>query len=121
MLTGRRMVLPQELAGEYIELLKTCINCIATAHKAVSELDELLETGFRGDEVEFVQSIVTEVGKIEHHSDELKYQLHQKIFHLESSLPPLDAMFLYRLTDWIGDLADRAEQVANHLELLLAR
>jgi uncharacterized protein Yka (UPF0111/DUF47 family) len=30
-------------------------------------------------------------------------------------------MFLYKIIDWIGDLADRAQQVGSRLELLLAR
>jgi uncharacterized protein Yka (UPF0111/DUF47 family) len=30
-------------------------------------------------------------------------------------------MFLYRIIDWVGDIADRAERVGNRLEQLLAR
>jgi hypothetical protein len=30
-------------------------------------------------------------------------------------------MFLYKVINWIGDLADRAQQVGARLQLLLAR
>ena len=40
---------------------------------------------------------------------------------LEKTLPPVDAMFLYKVIDWVGDLGDRAQQVGSRLELLLAQ
>ncbi|HBP75141.1 MAG TPA: phosphate transport regulator, partial [Alcanivorax sp.] len=36
-------------------------------------------------------------------------------------LPPVDVIFLYKIIEWIGDLADRAQKVGGRLQLLLAR
>ena len=43
------------------------------------------------------------------------------LFRLEKDLPPVDVIFLYKIIDWIGDLADRASRVGGYLQLLLAR
>ena len=44
-----------------------------------------------------------------------------RLAQLETELPPIDVMFLYKIIDWTGDLGDRAQQVGSRLELLLAR
>ncbi|MFP5507036.1 MAG: DUF47 family protein, partial [Gammaproteobacteria bacterium] len=44
-----------------------------------------------------------------------------ELFKRETELPPVDVMFLYRVIDWIGDLADLSQRVGSRLELMLAR
>ncbi len=118
---GRKMHIPEEIAATYISLLKSCIESTAVTLKAINEIDELLETGFRGNEVEVLQNMIEKIIDIEHESDELQLKVHHELFEIEKNLPPIDAVFLYKLIDWTGDIADRAEQVANHILLLLAR
>ena len=36
-------------------------------------------------------------------------------------LPPVDVIFLYKIIDWIGDLANRAQTVGGRLQILIAR
>ena len=43
------------------------------------------------------------------------------VFAIERDLPPIDAMFLYRILDWTGDIGDRAQRVGSRLQLMLAR
>jgi len=40
---------------------------------------------------------------------------------MESSLPPVDVMFLYEVIDDIGEIADLSQRVGSRLEYLLAR
>ena len=44
-----------------------------------------------------------------------------KVFEMEKDLPPVDVMFIYRVIEWIGDLADLAQRVGSRLEIMLAR
>ena len=47
--------------------------------------------------------------------------MRRNLYQLEKDLPPVDVIFLYKIIEWVGDIADRAERVGNRLEQLLAR
>ncbi len=91
------------------------------AHRIVEELDELLETGFRGREATAVDEMIGGLSEIEDLTDTQGSALANRLFGLEDSLPPVSVMFWYRLLDLIGDLADYAEKVGNRLRLLIAQ
>lgn len=121
LILGRRMQFPPTVAeamGQYIE---RCIDAIAQADKVVNELDELVEAGFRGHEVEVVFGMLDQLDSIEHDTDNLQRKVRGKLFVLESSLPPVDVIFMYQVIDLIGDLADLAQRVGSRLLLMLAR
>lgn len=118
---GRQMHFPEVIATPFIEFLKRCLNATSQAQKAIDELDELLETGFRGAEAQLVEEMIIELDKIEQDTDELQVSIRHQLFSLESQLPPIDVMFLYKIIEWTGDLADRAHKIGAQLELLLAQ
>ena len=88
---------------------------------AINELDELVETGFRGHEVKLVQKMIKKLDKVESETDTLEKKARHKLFAIEKDLPPVDVMFLYKIIELTGDVADRAQQVGSRLQLLLAR
>ncbi|WKE64755.1 TIGR00153 family protein [Gallaecimonas kandeliae] len=118
---GRQLKIPALFATEFRAYLARCLDATALAAKAINELDELLETGFRGREVELVNRMISELDEIEHDTDELQIRLRRQLLAIEKDLNPVDVMFLYSILEWVGDLADRAEGVGSRLELLLAR
>jgi uncharacterized protein len=118
---GRRMQFPPTVAAELGQYVERCIDAVAQADRAVNELDELVETGFRGREVEIVFGMLEQLDRIEHDTDKLQRQIRGQLFVLESTLPPVDVIFMYRIIDWIGDLADLAQRVGSRLILMLAR
>jgi predicted phosphate transport protein (TIGR00153 family) len=121
LIRGRRMTFPADLGPQLKEFVKRCIDACLQAQKTVNELDELVETGFRGAEVELVQSLITELNRIETDTDKIQVDVRAKVFAIERDLPPIDAMFLYRVIDWTGDVGDRAQRVGSRLQLMLAR
>lgn len=118
---GRQLAIPPSLANEFRTYLSRCLDATALATKAINELDELLETGFRGPDVDVVQKMINELDQVEEDTDEMQIQLRQQLLAIEKDLNPVDVMFLYSILEWVGDLADRAEGVGSRLELLLAR
>ena len=46
LMMSRKMILPKEIAEDFINLSKLCIKTSAAALLAINELDELLETAF---------------------------------------------------------------------------
>lgn len=118
---GRQMTIPKSLHVSFMNYLQTSVSATKQAQQAISELDELLETGFSGNEVKRVEQMIIEIDKIEHDNDSRQIELRNQLFHLENDLEPINVMFLYKIIDWIGDIADRAQGVGGKLQLMLAR
>ena len=121
LITGRNMTLPTEMESLFIELVAKSTTTVRSALNVINELDELLESGFRGREVDHVEEMLTELGAIETEVDRTQNKLKAILFNLEDDLRPTDVMFTYRLIDSVGRVADDAEKVGSRLQLMLAR
>ncbi len=121
LMTGRRMKIPPSMTEGMKAFVRRCHDATTQADRTVNELDELFETGFRGAEVSLVKSMIEELNQIESDTDTLQVALRAELFKLERELPPVDVMFLYKIIEWVGDLADLAQRVGSRLQLLLAR
>jgi len=120
LLMERPMDVPEALREPVCTLVGRCVDTCEHAARIIEELDELLETGFRGREVERVEVMLDELGKIEGETDRLGLELTRTLFQHEEQMSPVSVMLWYRLIEWIGDLADHAEKVGNRLRLLIA-
>ncbi|QQX79484.1 TIGR00153 family protein [Shewanella sp. KX20019] len=118
---GRELVIPHAIQEPFIAYLQRCIDAVALSKQAINELDDLLETGFRGREVDLVAKMISELDSIEDDTDVLQIKIRRQLFAIESDFNPVDVMFLYKIIEWVGDLADLAERVGSRLELMLAR
>jgi predicted phosphate transport protein (TIGR00153 family) len=117
---GRKMAIPASMATMMTEYVSEAVATSAQALKAIQELDELLETGFRGREVQIVEELIKELDRLEHNNDKLEVKVRAQLFTLEKDLPPVDVMFLYKIIDWIGELANLAQKVGSRLQRLMA-
>lgn len=118
---GRKMSIPPSMQDKTVAYVNAAVKASDQALVAINELDELLETGFSGHELSIVEKMIQELDALERKTDQLEVDMRATLFHLEADLPPVDVMFLYRVIDWIGDLANRAQDVGSRLQLLLAR
>jgi hypothetical protein len=118
---GRKIVFPDVIAEDFLEFVKRNIEASKQANVAIHELDELLETGFSGIELKHVEKMIQKLSRIEHETDEQEILLRQHLFQIEGKLPPIDVMFLYKIIEWTGDLADQAREVGDRLQTMLAR
>ena len=121
LIMGRKMVIPDPLALLFMPFLNRCLDAAKQACKAINELDDLLESGFRGSEVKIVEDMIVTLDEIEHDSDDKLADIRHRIFALEKDLPAIEIIFLYKLVQWIGDLADHAQTVGGRLQILIAR
>lgn len=118
---GRKMSPPAELKDNYLQFLERSIAATRQAQLAINELDELVITGFRGDEAARVQKIIAELQVIESDTDDMQVALRAQLYTMESKLSPVDVMFLYEIIRWTGELADTAQSAGNRLQLILAK
>jgi len=121
LLIERKMTIPDFLRDPLIELTARCVDTVEHAAKVIEELDELLAIGFRGREVDRVDEMLRELNVIEDETDELGIALARALFDHESELDPVSVMMWYQIIEWVGDLADYAEKVGDHLRLLIAK
>jgi len=117
----RHMVFPKEIAGDFIKLAELCIKTSAAALVAINELDELLETAFSVRERKIVGKIIKTINELEHETDDVQNDIRNKLFALESDLPPVDVMFYYRAIEWLGETADAAQKVGSRFEVMLTK
>ena len=121
LITGRKMAFPETVGDKMLAFIRRSIDASIQAQTAINELDELIATGFRGGEVDLVTSMIEHLDEIESESDKLQVEIRGLLFKLEKELPPVDVMFIYKIIEWVGDLADNAQRVGSRLELMLAR
>lgn len=121
LIKGRQMEFPESVSRHLLEFVRRAIDAARQAQTAINELDELVETGFSGKEVKLVESMINELDAIEGDTDKLEVRIRSELFKQENDLPPVHVMFLYRVIDWIGDVADLSQRVGSRLELMLAR
>lgn len=117
---GRKMSFPESMQPTLIEFVGISIANVHQALKAIEELDALLESGFSGHELELVERLVDELNDLERNADKYEVSIRAQLFEIEAELPPVDVMFIYRIIESIGDLADRSQKVGSRLLLLLA-
>lgn len=118
---SRKMVPPVNIQGLFMPFVNRCLDAAHQACQAINELDELLESGFRGSELKIVEGMIVKLDKIEHDCDTMLADIRHRIFEMESTLPAIDVIFLYKLVQWIGYLADHAQTVGGRLQILIAR
>lgn len=117
---GRKMVIPPLIADEFLEFVDRNIDAAKQARKSVRELDELFTSGFRGAEVALVESLLEELDQIETDTDDRQAALRGSLFNVEKDLDPVNVVFLYKVIELTGEIADMAERVGRRLELLLS-
>lgn len=118
---GREMTIPDTIQGQFMALVNRTVEATAHTRKLVGELDELVETGFRGREAKLVEEMIEKLGEIESEIDRLVLETRKALFKIERDLPPIDVMFLYRIVETLGEIGDEAQSVGGTLQLLISR
>ena len=118
---GRQLLVPEQMQDSFKKFLSRSLDACRQVRKVLEELDELLETGFRGRELKFVNNMILELDKVEDDTDQLQVVLRKTLLGLEKDLNPIDVMFLYKCIERISILAEQAQRVGSRIELMLAR
>lgn len=120
MVSIRKMVVPQALLAPVTAFYSSTASITQQAQTIINELDELLETGFRGKEADFVTSLITRLDEMESSNEKTEFELLSEVVKHEQSLPPVDAVFLYKFIDCIGAIAHSARKAGSRLLVLMA-
>ncbi len=115
----RGMQAPPQLCDPLRSLTSRVIATCEQADRAISQLGELVETGFGRHEVGRVEEMLGELARLESETDELAQTAMRALFEIEDELG-VGTVFWYQLIGWIADMADYAERVGNRIRLLIA-
>ena len=121
MLDMRHTKIPKPLQGVFIEHVKLVVKTVEAMEDAVGNLCDLIETSFVKREREQTKEFIYKVHEFEYKADEKKYEMTKGIYKLEKKLNPMDVYHLLKIADWVDDIADHAENVADWLRAMIAK
>ena len=119
LLTLKALTMPDWLSGDFDAFLNKNLESFKGARDIIDQLDELLESGFGGDEAERVLRMVEQVAHLEHEVDLLQRQMLKSLFANESSLSTGDFFLWTKLFKQVSDLSNLSERLANRVRRTL--
>lgn len=117
----RAMVVPEGIKELLDELLEGTMEITAAAKEMIEKLDELLELGFAGRELDKVSEMIAHVRRSEHNIDEIMHRTRKKLFSIEQEFDPVSVMFWYKILELLGVISDQSENLADRLLLFLSK
>ena len=121
MLDMRHTKIPKELQPIFIEHCKLVMETVEAMELAVESIRDLVETGFVKREREHTKQYIHKVHDWEYIADQKRYELTRGVYKLEKKLEPMDVYHLLKIIDWVDDIADHAENVADWLRSMIAK
>lgn len=121
MLEMRHTKIPKKLKNLFIEHLEKVVETIRVMEEVIDRFKILLETSFVTKERDMVKEKIHEVHRKEWEADQIKFKLTKEIYKMEKRLKPMDEYHLLKIADWVDDMADHAENVADLVRAMIAR
>jgi predicted phosphate transport protein (TIGR00153 family) len=121
MLDMRHTTIPKELQEVFISHVKLVMKTVDAMQDAVGNIKDLVETSFVKREREQTKKYIYKVHELEWKADQKKYELTKGIYNLEKKLDPMDVYHLLKIADWVDDIADHAENVADWIRAMIAK
>jgi len=121
MLDMRHTKIPKELQELFIDHAKLVMKTTEAMELAVGNIKDLVETSFVKRERDQTKEFIYKVHEFEYQADLKKYEMTKGIYKLEKKLDPMDVYHLLKIADWVDDIADHAENVADWLRAMIAK
>ncbi|MBF0277110.1 MAG: TIGR00153 family protein [SAR324 cluster bacterium] len=117
----RKMSLPEEMQADLILLVEDAEKVCVMGREISHEFSILVESGFGTKACQKLLKMIDQLSAAESEADQIEAQLSRQLFQFEDKLKPVDAVFWYKIFEWIGDLADYTEKMGNRIRLMVAR
>jgi len=122
LLTMKRTKIPPEISKKFIHLAGKVTESVEAFQDIMGNMENLLETGFRGPERDNAKDMIKRVHLLEHEADVLEFSLSKDLFNMDPSLmDPLSVVHLLKVVDRLGQVADKAENAADRIRAMMAK
>ena len=121
MLDMRHTKIPTKLQDTFIDHIKLVVKTVEAMESAVCNICDLVETSFVKREREQTKEFIYKVHEFEWKADQKKYEMTKGIYDVEKKIDPMDVYHLLKIADWVDDIADHAENVADWLRAMIAK
>jgi len=121
MLNMRHTKIPKELQKDFVKHIDLVLKTVNKMEESVENIRDLIETSFVKREREQTKEFIYKVHEFERKADTKKYEITKGIYKLEKKLDPMDTYHLLKIVDWVDDIADHAENVADWLRSMIAK
>ncbi len=117
----RHTKIPKKLQDTFCEHALYVNQTLKAMEEAVGGICDLVESGFVKRRREESKKQIYKVHEKEYRADKERYLLNQGIYEMEKKLEPMDVYHLLKIVDWVDDIADHAENVADWLRAMIAK
>ena len=119
LLTIKEIVVPEQMLEDFHRFRELNGSAFQLVQQIVSELDELLETGFGGSEAEKIRNRVRDVAYAEHQVDVLQRKLLKVLFSDAAALSAADLNMWVQLVKELSSISNMAENLADRMQMTL--
>ncbi len=119
LLTIKQIVIPKGMLNDFRRFRELNGHAFQLVQEIVSELDELLETGFGGSEAEKIRNRVRDVAYAEHQVDVLQRKLLKVLLSDEAALSAADLNMWVQLIKELSSISNMAENLADRMQMTL--
>ncbi len=114
-LTLKNIPTPDSIREDFIQFAKMNADAFKIVASIITELDELIESGFGGPEAEKIRSLAHDTALAEHRVDVVQLDLLKKLYALDTAMSPGEFHLWMRVTRVIGHISDISENLANRI------
>ena len=116
---GRKIGFPASMHKGLVRFVASAVSVCEEAEKIIAKQDLVMQSGFKGPLIDEIEEMADVIHKLEHENDRLQVELRDLLMTEEKKISPIDAMFMYKVLERIGNLADSAHHIGEKFTLML--
>jgi len=107
------------IKDEFKSFIDKNMSAVQSVHKIIQELDQMLESGFVGNESKRVKQMANDVAFLEHEVDLVQREILKKLYNMEDSLSYASFNLWMNLIFQIAGLSNMSEKLAFKISSLI--
>ena len=116
---SRQIVFPADMHEDILHFVQSSIAVCDAADHIIARFDTVMQSGFYGPCLNEVEGLADKIHDLEHENDKHQVNLRKKLKVHEPELSPVDIMFMYKILERIGNIADSAHHIGEKFTLML--
>ena len=116
---SREMDFPNNMHEKISKYVSSSVEVCKEAESIVRRLGVVMQSGFSSPCIDEIENMVDSLHELERENDVFQVDLRHLLKEKERDLSPIDVMFMYKVLERIGNLADNAHHIGEKFSLML--